>query len=219
MSQRVPARVGDPLEAIETPALVVRLDAYERNLDAMAAAAKAAGLRLRPHGKAHKCPDIARAQIARGAVGVCCQKTDEAAAFVAAGIRDVLVTNEIVAPAKVARLADLARSARIGVLVDAMPAVATISVAATRANVVVDVYIEVDVGAHRCGVAPGAPALELARAIAAAPGLRLRGLQAYQGAAQHLREPAARRDAIASAARAPRSSPSAMRMRPRSPAL
>ena len=196
--QRKPAQAGDRLDAIETPALVVDADAFERNLDRMAEATRA--IRLRPHAKSHKCSTIAKAQLARGAVGICCQKTDEAAAFVAAGIADVLVTNEVVAPAKVARLVDLARSARMGVLVDAIPAVATISQAATRAGVVVDVYIEVDVGARRCGVAPGAPALDLARAIARSPGLRLRGLQAYQGAAQHLREPAARRDAIASAA-------------------
>lgn len=195
--QRMPANPGDTLNAIETPALVVDVDAFERNLDRMAEATRA--IRLRPHAKSHKCSTIAKAQLARGAVGICCQKTDEAAAFVAAGISDVLVTNEVVAPAKVARLVDLARSARIGVLVDAIPAVATISQAATRAGVVADVYIEVDVGAHRCGVAPGVPALELARAIAQSPGLSLRGLQAYQGAAQHLREPAARRDAIASA--------------------
>jgi D-serine deaminase-like pyridoxal phosphate-dependent protein len=160
----MPANPGDTQDAIETPALVVDVDAFERNLDRMAEATRA--IRLRPHAKSHKCSTIAKAQLARGAVGICCQKTDEAAAFVAAGITDVLVTNEVVAPAKVARLVDLARSARIGVLVDAIPAVTTISQAATRAGVVADVYIEVDVGAHRCGVAPGAPALELARAIA-----------------------------------------------------
>jgi len=196
--QRKPAQAGDSVDAIETPALVVDADRFERNLDRMADATRA--IRLRPHAKSHKCSTIAKAQLARGAVGVCCQKTDEAAAFVAAGIPDVLVTNEVVAPAKLARLADLARSARIGVLVDAIPAVAMISQAAARASVVIDAYIEIDVGAHRCGVAPGAPALQLAREIATAPGLRLRGLQAYQGAAQHVREPAARRDAIASAA-------------------
>ena len=116
--QRVPARIGDPLAAVETPALVVDLDAFEHNLDLMANAVRGSGLALRPHAKSHKCPDIAKAQVARGAVGICCQKVDEAAAFVAAGIADVLVTNEVVAPAKIARLAALAQSATIGVLVD-----------------------------------------------------------------------------------------------------
>jgi D-serine deaminase-like pyridoxal phosphate-dependent protein len=195
--QRVPARVGDALAAVETPALVVDLDAFERNLARMADATR--GVRLRPHAKSHKCATIARAQIERGAVGICCQKTDEAQSFVEAGVRDVLVTNEIVAPAKIARLADLAHRARIGVLVDDPGSVATLSDTASRAAVVLDVYIEVDVGAHRCGVAPGVPAVALASAIVGAPGLRLRGLQAYQGAAQHLREPSERRAAIAAA--------------------
>ena len=192
--QRIPARAGDALVAIETPALVVDLAPFERNLERMADATK--GIRLRPHAKSHKCATIARAQIARGAVGICCQKTDEAAAFVEAGIRDVLVTNEVVAPAKVERLAALATHATIGVLVDSTAAVDTLSGAAMRASVTLDVYIEVDVGAHRCGVAPGAPAAALAADVARAPGLRLRGIQAYQGAAQHLREPAQRREAI-----------------------
>jgi D-serine deaminase-like pyridoxal phosphate-dependent protein len=196
--QRIPARVGDPLAAIDTPALCVDVDPFERNLARMADATK--GIRLRPHAKSHKCATIAKAQIARGAVGICCQKTDEAAAFVAAGIRDVLVTNEIVGASKVARLAALAHEATIGVLVDSPAAVATLSDAAARVGVTLDVYIEVDVGANRCGVAPGPAALELAGVIARSPDLRLRGLQAYQGAAQHLREPAAREAAIAAAA-------------------
>ena len=195
--QRIPAHAGDPLDALETPALVVDLAPFERNIVRMADATQ--GIRLRPHAKSHKCATIARAQLARGAVGICCQKTDEAAAFVDAGITDVLVTNEIIASRKIARLAELATHARIGVLVDAPPAIATLSEAATRAGSVIDVYIEIDVGAHRCGVPPGAPALELANAIVSAEGLRFRGLQAYQGAAQHLREPAARRAAIAQA--------------------
>jgi D-serine deaminase-like pyridoxal phosphate-dependent protein len=200
--QRVPARIGDPLAAIETPALVVDVEPFERNLARMADATK--GIRLRPHAKSHKCATIAKAQLARGAVGICCQKTDEAAAFVGAGVQDVLVTNEIVGEAKVARLAELAREATIGVLVDSVAAVATLSDAASRARVELDVYIEVDVGANRCGVAPGPAALELAATVARSPGLRLRGLQAYQGAAQHLREPAARAAAIEAAVAAAR---------------
>ena len=195
--QRIPARAGDKVDAIETPALVVDLDPFERNLDRMVAATK--GVRLRPHAKAHKCATIAKAQIARGAVGICCQKTDEAAALVGAGIRNVLVTNEVVVPAKLARLAELGRAATIGVLVDAVPAIAPLSQAAIRAHATLDVYVEVDVGAHRCGVPPGEPAVALARAVADAPGLRFRGIHAYQGAAQHLREPQARADAIAAA--------------------
>ena len=196
--QRVPARIGDPVSAIDTPALCVDVAAFERNLARIADATK--GIRLRPHAKSHKCATIARAQLARGAVGICCQKTDEAAAFIDAGIPDVLVTNEVVGARKAARLAALARSANVGVLIDAMSAVETLSAAATNASVRLDAYIEVDVGANRCGVTPGPAIVELAVAIDHAPGLRLRGLQAYHGAAQHLREPSERRAASASAA-------------------
>ena len=198
MSQRSPAQVGDTLAAIETPALVLDLDAFERNLDRMADATR--GLRLRPHAKAHKCPDIARLQLARGAVGVCCQKTDEAAVFVEAGIADVLVTNEVVAPAKIDRLARLARGATVGVLVDDQNNVIALSSAARKHEVELDVYVEINVGANRCGVEPGAPARALAQRIAASEGLRFRGLHAYHGGAQHLRSPDERRAAIARAA-------------------
>jgi D-serine deaminase-like pyridoxal phosphate-dependent protein len=196
--QRMPARIGDPIAAIDTPALCVDLEPFERNLARMADATQ--GIRLRPHAKSHKCATIARAQLARGAVGICCQKTDEAAAFIDAGIRDVLVTNEVVGTQKAARLAALARAAKVGVLVDATAAVATLSAAASRAGIQLDAYIELDVGANRCGVRPGPAVLELARTIGGAPGLQLRGLQAYQGAAQHLRKPGERAAAIASAA-------------------
>ena len=203
MAQRLPARPGDSVDAIETPALVLDLPAFERNLDAMAEAVASAGLRLRPHAKSHKCGAIARAQIARGAIGICCQKTDEALAFVDAGIADVLVTNEVVAPAKLARLAEAARRARIGLLVDGEPGVRAASASAAGAGVTLDLYVEVDVGAHRCGIAP-ADAGPLAACIAALPGVRFAGLHCYHGAAQHLRAPAERAAAIASAADAVR---------------
>jgi D-serine deaminase-like pyridoxal phosphate-dependent protein len=131
---------------------------------------------------------------------VCCQKTDEAAAFVDAGIVDVLVTNEVVAPGKIARLAELASRATIGVLADDAANVLALSAAATQAAVTIGVYVEVDVGAHRCGVAPGEAAAALAREIAVAPGLHFRGLHAYHGGAQHLRDPDERAAAIATAA-------------------
>ena len=197
--QRMPARPGDSVANIETPALIVDLDPFERNLELMANAVRGSGVALRPHAKSHKCPEIAKRQVALGAAGICCQKVDESAAFVEAGIPYVLVTNEIVAGPNPARLAGLARAAAIGVLVDDVTVVAAISDAATSVGATIDVLVEIDVGAHRCGVAPGPAALTLARAIAAAPGLHFRGLHAYHGAAQHLRSPAQRRDAIAAA--------------------
>jgi D-serine deaminase-like pyridoxal phosphate-dependent protein len=186
---------------IDTPALIVDLDAFEGNIAAMTEAVRGKGVRLRPHAKSHKCPEIAKLQIAHGAIGICCQKVGEAEAFVAAGVTDVLVTNEIVGAQKLARLAALARAASIGVLVDDSGSVVELAKAAARAGSAIEVLVEVDVGAHRCGVTPGASALELARAVVshAAEGLRFGGLHAYQGAAQHLRRPAERRAAIARA--------------------
>jgi len=198
--QRMPARPGESVATIETPALVVDLDPFERNLELMANAVRGSGVALRPHAKSHKCPEIAKRQVALGAVGICCQKVDEAAAFVEAGIRDVLVTNEIVTATKLARLAGLARTATIGVLADDLNVVASISAAATKAGATIDVLVEIDVGAHRCGVLPGPVAVALAQAVQGSPGLRFRGLHAYHGAAQHLRKPAERRAAIVSAA-------------------
>jgi D-serine deaminase-like pyridoxal phosphate-dependent protein len=199
MMQAPPARAGDAVGDVDTPALVVDLDALERNLDLMANAVRGAAVALRPHGKAHKCPDIAFAQIERGAVGICCQKVGEAEAFVAAGVRDVLVTNEIVGAAKLARLAAMAKKARVGVLADDAGVIREIGAAATAAGVAIDVLVEIDVGANRCGVPPGAPATAIAQAIARTPGLSFRGIHAYHGAAQHLRAPEARSAAIAQA--------------------
>ena len=198
MPQRLPARAGDRFDAIETPALVLDLDAFEANLRAMAQATARPGLRLRPHAKSHKCPDIARAQLALGAVGICCQKTDEALAFAAAGIGDILVTNEVIEPSKLARLAEAAKRARIGILADAPLGIERAQHAAAHVGATFDVYVEVDVGAHRCGATPVA-AVDLAMLVAERGSLRFAGLHCYHGPAQHFRSPADRAAAIASA--------------------
>jgi D-serine deaminase-like pyridoxal phosphate-dependent protein len=197
--QSPPARPGDSVDDVDTPALVVDLDVFEHNLDLMANAVRGGGVALRPHAKSHKCPDIAHAQIERGAVGICCQKVGEAEAFVAAGIRDVLVTNEIVGTKKLARLAQMATKARVGVLADDAATVRHIGAAARAAGVSIDALVEIDVGANRCGTPPGPPALAIAELIARTPGLSFRGIHAYHGAAQHLRTPEERRAAIAQA--------------------
>ena len=201
---RPPASLGQSLEEVDTPALIVDLDAFERNLRSLVDAVAGRGVRVRAHAKTHKCPEIARRQVAAGAVGVCCQKVSEAEAMVEGGIADVLVSNEVVGAPKLARLAELATRARIGVCVDDAANVRDVSVAARRSGATLDVYVEIDVGARRCGVAPGEAALGLAREIAGAPGLRFAGLQAYHGAAQHLRTMAERRAAIEFAAQAAR---------------
>src|SRR5499427_5100892 len=200
MSSVPSARLGIPLEEIDTPALIVDLDALEGNIARMADAVRGSPARLRPHAKSHKCAEIAKRQIAAGAVGVCSQKVSEAEALVAGGVADVLVTNEIVGAQKVARLARLAREAKVAVLADDAANVAELDAAARAGHVRLDVLVEIDVGAHRCGVPPGDPALALAKRISASANLRFAGLHAYHGAAQHLRSASGRRDAIALAA-------------------
>jgi D-threonine aldolase len=192
MSSHQPAAPGMPLADVDTPALIVDLDAFERNLRRMADAVGQAGLRLRPHAKTHKSPEVARRQLALGAVGVCCQKVAEAEVMVAGGITDVLVSNEVAGARKLARLAALARQARIGVCVDEVASVEEIERAAAAAGASIDVLVEIDVGGRRCGVAPGAAAAQLALRVAAAKHLRFRGLQAYYGSAQHVRDAAER---------------------------
>jgi 3-hydroxy-D-aspartate aldolase len=196
MPVAAPARAGQSLQDVDTPALVVELDAFERNLARMAESVAGHGVRVRAHAKTHKCPEIAKRQIAAGATGVCCQKVSEAEAMVDGGLQDVLVSNEIVGAAKLARLARLALRARIGVCADDAANVRALEAAAAAAATTIEVYVEVDVGMRRCGVAPGAPALALARAVAASPHLRFAGIQAYHGRAQHLRSLAERRAAI-----------------------
>jgi D-serine deaminase-like pyridoxal phosphate-dependent protein len=193
------ASAGIPLEEIDTPALVLDLDALEGNLLRMADAVGKSGVRLRPHAKSHKCAEIARRQIAAGAVGVCCQKVSEAEVLVDGGVADVLVTNEIVGKPKLARLARLAREAKVRVLADDGGNVADLDAAALGEGVRLDVLVEIDVGAHRCGIEPGEPALALARRVAACGNLRFAGLHAYHGSAQHVRDPRERRAAIAAA--------------------
>jgi 3-hydroxy-D-aspartate aldolase len=196
MTTRPPADVGMPVAEIDTPALVVDLDAYEHNLDRMAASLAGTSVRLRGHAKTHKCPVVALHQIARGAVGSCCQKVSEAEAMIAGGVRNVLVSNEIVDQRKIARLVELARQAEVAVCVDDPGNVRDLAEAARAFGVRLPVLVEIDVGNLRCGVPPGAPAVALARHVAAQPGLRFAGLQAYYGRAQHINEVEKRRAAI-----------------------
>lgn len=191
-----PARPGQTLAEVDTPALLLDLDAFERNLDRMDATLAGTRVRVRPHAKSHKCPEIALRQMAHGAVGVCCQKVSEAEAMVEGGVMNVMVSNEVVGASKLARLAALARRARVSVCVDDAQNVADLDAAARAAGVKLDVLVEVNVGADRCGVEPGAPVVALARAIVASKNLRFAGLHAYQGAAQHVRRPADRQAAI-----------------------
>ena len=198
-----PAKIGMRLEEVDTPALILDLDAFESNLKRLADAVPRR-VRVRAHAKTHKCPEIGKRQIAAGAVGVCCQKVSEAEAMVDGGIKDVLISNEIVGGVKLERLAALAKRAQLGVCVDNADNVRDLETAMQRAGARIDVYIELEVGMRRCGVAPGGPAVELAKVIAASPSLRFAGLHAYHGRAQHIRSMEERRAVIGSAAAAVR---------------
>lgn len=199
MLQPPPAQPGMREDEVDTPALLIDLDAFEYNLDCMAGLLAPTGARLRAHAKTHKSAVIAQLQMARGAVGQCVQKVAEAEALAWGGVPDILVSNEIVGASKLARLAALARIAKIAVCADHAAEVAAIETAASDAGVRLPVLVEIDVGAGRCGVAPGPQAVALAKRIAASRHLIFGGLQAYHGSAQHKRSSAERHSLIAHA--------------------
>ena len=205
--------IGRPVAAIDTPALVLDLDAMERNLATMATFAAQHQVRLRPHAKMHKSAELARLQMAAGAVGVCVQKTSEAEAMVAGGVNNIFVSNEVIAPSKLARIAQLTRTVaplggQIAICVDSIEGISRLAASMNEARIssgiatAIDVFIEINVGQNRCGVEPGMPAVALALEIRKHPALNFAGLQAYHGKAQHLRTPAERREAISKAIKA-----------------
>jgi 3-hydroxy-D-aspartate aldolase len=184
----IPAAVGMAEADIQTPCLILDLDALERNIRKMGDYARAHGMRHRVHGKMHKSVDVAKLQEKLGgAVGVCCQKVSEAEAFARGGIKDILVSNQVRDPAKIDRLARLPKyGARTIVCVDDVANVADLSAAAQKHGTTIECFVEIDCGAGRCGVTTTPAVIEIAKAVEAAPGLKFTGIQAYQGAMQHL---------------------------------
>ena len=184
----VPAVVGMSEADIQTPCLVLDLDALERNIKKMGDWAKDHGMRHRVHGKMHKSVDVAKLQEQLGgACGVCCQKVSEAEVFARGGIKDVLVSNQVRDPGKIDRLARLPKlGARAIVCVDDAANVADLSAAAVRHGTQIECLVEIDCGAGRCGVTTTPEVVAIAKAIDAANGLKFSGLQAYQGAMQHM---------------------------------
>ena len=182
------AAVGMDESDIQTPCLILDLDALERNIVKMGDLAKQMGVRHRIHGKMHKSVDVALLQEKLGgSCGVCCQKVSEAEAFVRGGIKDVLVSNQVRDTAKIDRLARLPKlGARAIVCVDDIDNVADLSRAAETHGTTIECLVEIDCGAGRCGVTTTEAVLEIAAAIGGAPGLEFSGIQAYQGAMQHL---------------------------------
>lgn len=185
----LPAEVGMSIDEVSTPSLIIDLDAFEKNVKIMRDFIRKAGVRHRAHAKTHKSADIALYQIEHGdACGICCQKVAEAEALVDAGVKDVLVSNQVVDPKKIDRLAQLAKKARVLVCVDDMDNVDALSAAATMHSVTIECLVEIDCGAGRCGVLWGDPVVAIAKKIAGSAGLVFSGIQAYQGAAQHIHD-------------------------------
>jgi D-serine deaminase-like pyridoxal phosphate-dependent protein len=212
-SEALARLVGQSVDAIDTPALVVDLDAMNRNIARMAEFAKKHDIRWRPHAKMHKSVALAKLQLQAGAVGVCVQKTAEAEIMAAGGIHDIYISNEVVAAPKLARVAALAHRlaaehGRLAIAVDSEEGIERLAEAMNEARMqsgasaaVIDVFIEIDVGQGRCGVNPGEAAVALAHEIHRHAALRFAGLQAYHGRAQHLRTAQQRREAIAEVVR------------------
>jgi 3-hydroxy-D-aspartate aldolase len=184
----VPAVPGMDAADIQTPALVLDLDALERNIKKMGDYAKSHGMRHRVHGKMHKSVDVAKLQESLGgACGVCCQKVSEAEVFARGGIKDVMVSNQVTDLAKIDRLARMPKfGARVLCCVDDPANVADLSAAAVKHGTQIEALVEIDCGAGRCGVTTTEAVVEIAKMIDAAEGLKFAGIQAYQGAMQHM---------------------------------
>ena len=187
-------------QEIETPALLVDLDRMEANLERMAAFFRTVPAKLRPHFKNHKCPELAARQMDAGAIGITCATLHEAECLVQHGIRSVLLANEIVDPAKIRRIVELARQAEVIVCVDNEKVAEDLARAGRDAQTLLSVLVDIDVGQHRCGALPGGPAVRLARSIVE-KGLRFRGLMGYAGHLSHQLPGPEKQEAVAATMR------------------
>jgi D-serine deaminase-like pyridoxal phosphate-dependent protein len=174
-------QAGVALRELDTPALLLDLDAFERNVQKMASFFADKSAALRPHAKTHKCPQVALRQLETGAIGITCAKVGEAEVMAQAGVRDILIANQVVGPIKIGRLTELARHCDLMVAVDDADNVRALAQACTAKGVQLRVLVEVDIGMGRCGVQPGPPALGLAQQVSEAPSLRFMGLMGYEG--------------------------------------
>ena len=181
------------LDRLATPALILDERALEANMDAMDALLAGSALRLRPHYKSHKCAALARRQIARGAAGMTCAKTEEAADLVDAGVEDVLIANEVVEPRKIRSAAELALDCRLTVCVDDGDNARALSAAAAAVGATIHVLVEYEIGMRRCGVTEPEAYLALAKLVSSLPGLEYAGIQAYAGHVSHMVTEAERR--------------------------
>jgi len=191
--------LGVTRDELDTPAFVIDIDRMEANIARIVALCRQHGVNWRPHSKGHKSPEIARRQLAAGAIGVTCAKLGEAEVMAAGGVRDLLIANQIVGPKKLARLVELTRNADPIVTADHAVQVEVTSAAMAAASAKTRMIVEVDIGMHRCGVAPGEPTLRLAKMIAKAPGLELAGIMGYEGHLLTLDDPQEKRQRVQSA--------------------
>jgi D-serine deaminase-like pyridoxal phosphate-dependent protein len=179
MQRRPP--IGIPVEQLDTPALLVQLEALERNNQKMADFFAGRPAALRPHTKTHKCPQIALRQLRAGAIGITCAKVGEAEVMAEAGMTDILIANQVTGEIKIDRLTELARRCDMMVAVDDAANVGALSGACTAKGVTLRVLVEVNIGMGRCGVEPGRAAVDLAQVVAEAPNLQFKGLMGYEG--------------------------------------
>ncbi|HET7097390.1 MAG TPA: alanine racemase [Casimicrobiaceae bacterium] len=191
--------IGKDKSALDTPALLVDLDVLEANIARIAKTCRDNGVGWRPHSKSHKTPEIARLELAAGAIGIACAKVGEAEAMAAAGIRDIFIVNQIVGAQKVRRLIDLIGPARPIVAVDCIANLDELDGAARAQRKTLDVVVEVDIGMHRAGVLPGAAVVALAAEIARRPGLRFVGVTGWESHATRIVDPVEKERAVVAA--------------------
>ncbi len=187
------------VDDLDTPALLVNLDAFERNIERMARTFRQAGVSWRPHTKGIKVPALAQRLIDAGAIGVTCAKVSEAEVMAKGGIRDILIANQVVGEKKVKRLAELCRIADVIVAVDSPAGVAELDHAAGVAGTRPRVIVEVDTGMHRCGVQPGQPVVDLATVAASSAHLRFAGVMAWEGHTAAIADETEKRGAVTAA--------------------
>jgi len=203
LNMKTPCEIGDAVCDIDTPSLVVDLNVLERNLRRLPTTLPSgtSGVKIRPHGKAHKCPELARLQESiGGCTGICAQTLSEAEAFVEGGIKDVFISNQVIGRKKLERLASLVENynAQVSVCVDDAGNVEDIAavLASRKDGIKIGVIVEVNVGQERCGVEPGKDALHLAKEVLKHNNLTFLGIQCYQGWNQHIRSPKDREAAV-----------------------
>lgn len=180
MTLETPAVLGMSVWDLGTPSVVIDLDQMEKNLLDMADFCKHMGVKLRPHSKTHKTPELALRQMELGAVGICTQKVSEAKVMVDNGVRNVFVSNEVVDPEKVKLFAELSEEAAMSICVDSSVGVQNLSNAAKDSGVELNCLVDIDCGMHRCGVRPD-EAGKLASLVSSSKGLAFKGIMGYEG--------------------------------------